>query len=81
MSAPDVGQRITADGDALRLCYSGRHDSEVERRGTIAAKGVGEGDTILAFCRVGLTVPSVGLAMADSDVLGGAHFGLVDGEV
>ena len=53
----------------------------MECSGAIAAEGVGEGDTILAFCGVGLTIPCVGLAIADSGIFGGAHLGLVDGEV
>ena len=53
----------------------------MERSGTIAAEGVGEGDGVSVAGVVGVAVPSVGLTMADSNVLGGAYFGLVDGEV
>ena len=81
LSAPSIGKLVATDSDTLGLGDSGWQDSEAERSGTIAALLVGEGDTILAFCRVGLTIPSVSLAMADSGIIGRANLGLVDGEV
>ena len=81
LSAPSIGKLVATDSDTLGLGDSGWQDSEVERSGTIAAKGVGECQGIDVAGVVGVAVPSVSLTIADSGVLGGAHLGLVDGEV
>ena len=53
----------------------------MECSGTIAAKGIAKCDGISVACVVGVAIPCVGLAIADSGIFGGAYFGLVDGEV
>ena len=81
LSAPYVWELVTTDYDVFcvgdRLRQYGQHQS----CSTITALFVAEGKGISVTCIVCFAIPRVCLAMANGGIFGGAHLGLVDGEV
>ena len=81
ITAPCVRQLIATNYYGFGSSGSLWHDSELESSHTIASEGIGQSDTILTCSRVGLTIPSIGFAVADSNILGLAYLGVINGQV